>query len=125
MTIKGRKSKFDQFIRRSQVPRGFRPESDQEIEMMLDALGPCELPNEKCQQMLRKICGQEPMVWEIEIIENASPILHKGSTAEVNELVEMFRSKGSDIPPNLEEKLRELEKQAAEEYDEEKEELDG
>ncbi len=124
MTIKGRNSKFDQLIRRSQVPRGFRPESDAEIEMMLDALGPCELPKAKCQQMLRKICGQEPMVWEIEIIENAPPILNEESTAELNELVEMFRSKGSDIPPDLQEKLRELEKQAAEKYDEEKEELD-
>lgn len=124
MTSKGRKSMFDQLVRRSQVPRGFRPESDAEIEMMLDALGACELPEEKKQQMLRKICGQAPMVWEIEIIENASPIQQEESTAEENELVEMFRSKGTDVPPDLQEKLRELEKQAAEEYDEENEEFD-
>lgn len=123
MTIKGRKSEFDQLVRRSQVTKRFRPESDAEIQMMLDALGPCELPKEKCQQMLRKIRGQEPMIWEI--TKNAFPVQLDDSTSEVRELVEMFRSKGSEVPPDLLEKLRKLEKQAAEEYGEDHGELDG
>ncbi|WP_417379094.1 hypothetical protein [Gimesia sp.] len=116
MTIEDKEKMFDKLVRRSLVPKGFRPESDEGIEEMLDALGKCELSESKSNQMLRKIRGQEPMIWDRE--EGSTPVQHDDSTTDLREMVEMFRSKGDDVPPELQKKLRELEQQAAEEADE-------
>lgn len=116
MTIEDKEKMFDKLVRRSLVPKGFRPESDEGIEEMLDALGKCELSESKSNQMLRKIRGQEPMIWDRE--EGSTPVQHDDSTTNLREMVEMFRSKGDDVPPELQKKLLELEQQAAEEADE-------
>ena len=121
MTNQDEDRMFDKLVRRSLVPKGFRPESDQDIEAMFDALGESELSESKRERMLRKIRGEEPMIWEQD--QDSTPIDIE-SAADVREMVEMFRSKGEEVPPGLEEKLRELEQQAAEEPDEEDEEDD-
>jgi hypothetical protein len=122
MTNQDEDKMFDKLVRRSLVPKGYRPDSDQDIEAMFDALGGAELSESKHGRMLRKIRGEEPMIWDQ---EQDSPPVDIESAADVREMVEMFRSKGEEVPPELEEKLRELEQQAAEEYDEEDEGCDG
>lgn len=107
---------FDNLVRRSVVPKGFRPESDQEIEAMFEALGEIELSESKRNRMLGKIRGETPMCWEL---EQDSALVDIESSSELREMVEMFRSRGEEVPPDLEEKLRALEQQAAEEADEE------
>lgn len=116
MTNQDEDRMFDKLVRRSLVPRGFRPESDEDIEAMFDAFGESELSESKRKRMLRKIRGEEPLVWEQ---EQDSPSVRIESAADVREMVEMFRSKGEELPPELEERLRELEQQAAEEPDKE------
>lgn len=112
---------FDKLVRRSLIPKGFRPESDEDIDAMFDALGQSELSESKRNRMLRKICGEEPMSWNLK--QDSNPV-HVDSTTDIQEMVEMFRSKGEEVPPDLEEKLRELEQQAAKEADEEGDEGD-
>lgn len=107
---------FDGLVRRAIVPRGFRPQDDVEIELMLESLGPGEMSDEKLQRMLGKIQGQIPMVWDSEGSEVPS---WQSDSAEARELAEMYRAKGEELPPELEEKLREMESRAAEPPDEE------
>lgn len=119
MTYQDEDTMFDKLVRRSLVPKGFRPESDQDIEAMFDALGESELSESKRDRMLRKICGEEPVIWEKE--QDSTPV-DVESVSDIRETVEMFRSKGEEVPPELEEKLRELEQRAAEEPHEEEDE---
>lgn len=107
---------FDGLVRRAIVPRGFRPQNDQEIESMLDALGTGEMSDEKLQRMLGKIHGMIPMSWEADRTEATSLDLE---SVEARELAQMFRAKGEELPPELEQKLRELEQRAAQPPDEE------
>jgi len=112
---------LDGLVRRTIVPKGFRPETDAEIEAMLDGLGQGEMPDDKLQRMLGKINGQIPMSWERD--DEVSPY-RDCDTAEARELAEMFRAKGEELPPELQEKLREMEERAAE-YPDEEEDTDG
>lgn len=107
---------FDELIRRAIVPRGFRPQNDQEIETMLDALGAGNMSDEKYQRMLGKVHGEIPLSWET---DEAEAVSLESESMEARELAEMFRAKGEELPPELEKKLRELEERAAELPDEE------
>lgn len=55
MTNKNSDRVFDGLIHRSIVPKGFRPETDAEIEAMLESLGSGEISDEKRRRMLAKI----------------------------------------------------------------------
>jgi len=112
---------FDGLVRRAIVPRGFRPQSDAEIESMLDAIGPGDMSDAKLQRMLGKTHGRIPLSWEKEEPEASS---WQPNTAEARELAEMFRARGDELPPELEEKLREMEARAAE-FPDEEEDADG
>ena len=107
---------LDELVQRSLVPRGFRPESDEEIFTMLEGLGSGEVSEDKLSRMLGKIRGDSPMAWEAVSEESES---WQSDTAEAKELAEMFREKGEDLSPEQESKLREMEKRASELPDEE------
>jgi len=115
MNKKGEDRLFDALVRRAIVPKGYRPKSDEEIETMLGALGPSQVSDEKLERMLGNIKGLIPMSWESE--ESKSPSWQANS-AEAQELAAMYRAQGEELPPELEEKLREMEKRAAEPPDE-------
>ena len=102
---------FDGLVERAIVPRGFRPETDEEIEAMLDSLGHVEIAEDKLHRMIDKIEGNSPMSWDV--VENQDPVGISDS-AEARELAEMYRAKGEEIPRDLEERLREMEKRASE-----------
>jgi hypothetical protein len=102
---------FDGLVRRSLIPRGFRPTSDEEIEAMIDGLKGGEIPEEKLQRMLGKIRGDVPMSWE----EPEDSLAEQpAESKEASELAAMYRGEGDELSPELEEKLREFEKRAAE-----------
>ena len=101
---------FDGLVQRSLVPRGFRPETDEEIEAMLEGLGSGEVSQDKLQRMLGKIQGSTPMAWEVVAEESNS---WQSDSAEAKELAEMYREKGEELPPELEAKLREMEEKAS------------
>ena len=112
---------FDGLVQRSLIPRGFRPETDEEIEAMLEGLGGGEVSQDKLQRMLGKIQGSTPMAWEVVAEESDS---WQSDTAEAKELAEMYRAKGEKLPSELEAKLREMEEKASGLPDEE-DETDG
>ena len=101
---------FDGLVERSLVPRGFRPETDEEIEAMLGGLGGGEISQDKLQRMLGKIQGCTPMAWEVVAEESDS---WQSDSAEAKELAEMYRAKGEKLPSELEAKLREMEEKAS------------
>ena len=107
---------FDDLVLRALVPRGFRPESDDEIEAMLEALGDCDDSEERTQRLKAKILSNDGPDLEKELrIEGSVEI----DTSEANEFAEMFRGKGEDLPPELEQRLREMEDQASQPTDDE------
>jgi hypothetical protein len=103
---------FDGLVRRCIVPKGFRPQSDAEIAAMLDALGAYDLDDAKRDRMLRKIQGKEPMCWDVSSSDRTGLCNDMASTQQ---LVEMFRSRGEEIPPEIQEQLRKLEEEAGRE----------
>ncbi len=92
------------------VPDGYRPQSDEEIERMLGALGQQPIPADKRDRMLGKALGKIPKRWEV---EQDSVSSFSGDTSEAQELAEMHRAKGDDLPMDLERLLREMEERAA------------
>ena len=106
---------FDGLVERAIVPRGFRPETDEEIEAMLNSLGHVEIGENKLHRMIDKIEGSTPMGWDV--VEDQDPVVIPDS-AEARELAEMYRAKGEEIPPELEELLRDMERRASELPDE-------
>ena len=103
--------KIESLVRQTIVPIGFRPQSDREIDQMLDAFGPEEVTNAKLERMLDKISGrgghgsERPHVFFVAEFEE---------TSESKEMAEMFRAQGDDLPADLEEQLREMERRASE-----------
>lgn len=53
--------KINSLIHRALGPRGLRPESQGDIEAMLDTIGGEELSEEKFRRMMKKIKGKEPV----------------------------------------------------------------
>ncbi|QDV26037.1 hypothetical protein [Aureliella helgolandensis] len=92
------------------TPRGYRPESDEEIDAMLEGLGTEPLPKDKLERMLAKIRGDLPTVCDPSL--QAEFDLSKESS-EAHELAAMYRAQGKAIPPELAEKLRRMEERAA------------
>lgn len=102
---------FDDLVFRALVPKGFRPKTDAEIEQMLDGLGQVEIPKSKLERMVGKINGTIPMAWE----EFDEPIIAcEADSSDARELAELYRARGEVVPPEVEAKLRELERKAAE-----------
>jgi hypothetical protein len=56
-----KKNSLDGLLCRSLVPKKWRPETDAEIESMLDSIPNTPMPKAKVDRMLRKINGQEPV----------------------------------------------------------------
>jgi hypothetical protein len=92
------------------IPHGFRPKSNDEIEAMLETIGGEPLAEEKRERMLRKISGEEPIRVRPEQILN---VASEALTEEQKELVELWRAKGEEIPPDIRALLDEMEKRAA------------
>lgn len=102
------------------IPRGFRPKTNEEIEAMLETIGGEPLSDEKRERMLRKIRGEEPIgVREKQVVNIETQAL----TEEQKELVELWRNKSEEIPPDIQAILDDMEKRAADkEEDEDKDE---
>ena len=102
---------FDALLFRAMVPKGFRPSNDAEIEQMLNALGAVEVPEAKLSRMLGKISGAIPKGWEdgIEVQPDT-----EDESAEAREMAELYRARGEALPPELEAKLKEMERRASE-----------
>lgn len=98
------------------VPKGLRPDTPEEIDAMLDALGGDSLLEDDVQRMLRKIRGEETL---------GDPTAQRDRECCDDAAVEMtdaeralYRNRNEDIPPEVEELLQDLENEALEDGEE-------
>ena len=96
-------------VHKSTVLKGFRPETDNEIDAMLDGIGPSPMADDKVTRMLRKISGEEPLF----PIETCSESIAEAACEEAMELAAMYKAQGKPIPEELAAKLKLMEEQAA------------
>jgi hypothetical protein len=109
---------LNNLIYKAIVPKGLRPANRKELDAMLDATSGDVPSEESIQQMLRKIRGEEPI----------GHLYTKGIPAEgitsdevvdiSEEAIALYRNQGENIPPEIEEKLKEMEEHAQEENEE-------
>ena len=104
-------------IRRAAVPKGFRPRTSEELDLALNAMGDVDIDPQRVLSIVDRILSDEPIVFGRQTAETGPDEL-VGDCENLDELVEMFRSEG-DIPPDIAERLRELESEANREADEE------
>lgn len=103
---------INSLLRRALVPKGFRPGNQTDEEAMLQALGHVEIEPDHQARMLEKIRGQRPFDCE----QTPEPIVN--GEIEVNqELAAMFKNEGEDLPPEIADRLKELESEASQEPD--------
>ena len=91
------------------IPRGLRPESNEDIDAMLDAIGGEKHTDDKLQRMMHKIKG------EIHIHPDRNDTSENGhieATERENELMAMYRDGDNNISPDSQEKLDDMTKRA-------------
>ena len=111
---------LEQLLRRALVPKGFRPRTEEGVGEVLDALGQVEISDLERDRVVDKILGRRPYYKEL---ESESICEHEQVPSKSEELVEMFRGEGEEIPPEVAERLRQLEAEATQEPDDEEEDL--
>jgi hypothetical protein len=98
MSIEDQDQRLTDLIAEALIPRGFRPQSDNEIEALLDAMDSEPLNEEEIKHILAKARGKVPIgerkVASIEQIEYAFSESEK-------ELVALYRSQGKELPPEI------------------------
>ncbi len=97
-------------IRRAVVPKGFRPRTSDELDQSLNAMGDIDIAPNRVSSIVDRILLDEPIVFGRQMAET-NPDESISDRENLSELVEMFRSEG-DIPPEIAERLRELESEA-------------
>lgn len=124
MTENNSDKRLERLVRRAGVPRGFRPQSDAEIEKLLDTVGGEPYSKDKLARMLAKIRGDHLEARPSAPTPSASAAFASLSESE-RELAELYRAQGKPLPPELEAKLKEMERRAAEPPPEDKPEHGG
>ena len=105
---------FGRLLHRAIVAKGLRPTTAVDIDKMLNAVKGEPLSDEKLQRMLRKINGLEPMGTS-SVDETACYHGIESQLSETEaELLALHRAQRQPLPPELEAKLKELAKRAAE-----------
>lgn len=102
---------LDALLRRSLIPRGYRPERDADIEKMLAAMDDEGMTLEKHERMLRKINGEEPTF--VPLPHSDSTEVAEQLSEQERELVALHRAQGKPLPPDLAAKLKAMEQRAA------------
>lgn len=102
--------KLHELVYRSVVPIGYRPRSDSDIEAMLDTIDCEPLSQQQQERVLRKIKGEEPVGIAG---DDDCPASSVEETEAERELAAMFKAEGDEIPPEIQEKLKQMEDEAA------------
>lgn len=112
--------RLDALLRRSLIPKGYRPTSPADIDRLLSTIDPVIIDEPAMQRMLRKINGEEPMFPE----RPATAMPEVALTEEERELVALHRSGNTPLPPDLAAKIKALEERASKDVDDDQEETD-
>jgi len=115
MPIEDQERRLMDLIAEALIPRGFRPQSDNEIEALLDAMDNEPLSEEEIKRILAKARSKMP-IGERNVAP-VEPIDYPLSESE-KELVALYRSQGKELPPEIQKKLEELRKKAKENEEE-------
>jgi len=115
-------AELNELLFKAIVPKGLRPETPEEIDAMLDAIGG-ETPSENAvQRMLRKIRGEEPLANPQENIDFGP------SGAEAVDLSDaelaLYRNRNDDVPPEIDQLLQDMEHEALEDTEDDKDNKD-
>lgn len=119
MSQEGKNQKqINRVIYNAFVPKGLRPESIEDIDGMLDAIGGQEYSDDKFQRMMQKIKGEEPL--------HANHNKYTESfceeiTESESELMAMHRDGSEKVSPDSQKKLDEM-RNRVRKHDEEREE---
>ena len=116
-------AELSELVFRAIVPKGLRPETPEEIDAMLDAIG-SEVPSEESvQRMLRKVRGEEPLAEPCG--ETGSGDSRMGSVELPETEAALYRNREDEIPPEVERMLQEMENEALEDGEEWESEADS
>ncbi len=91
------------------LPPDLCPSAPDAIEAMLDAAGGKPLGNEQLERMLKKARGELPVG---ERNEDDPDWSEEGVSEEEEGLLALHRNESGELPPDVEEKLRQLREQA-------------
>lgn len=100
---------LNKLVYKAHVPKGLRPETNEDINAMLDAIGGDKYTEEKIQRMMQKIKGQIPLYSETENMEDSSFV---EMTEQENELLAMHRDGSEEISSDSQKLLDEMRKRA-------------
>lgn len=114
MTNRNEDAFMDGLFRRALVPKGFRPRTEEGVDEVLRALGQVEVSDEERQRVVEKILGLRSHKKSSEAKSDCAP---EQMDSRTEELVEMFRGESEDVPPEIAERLKQLENEAAQEPD--------
>jgi hypothetical protein len=109
VSINDNDKKLYESIYKAIVPKGLRPESQKDIDAMLETIGGEVLSQDKFQRMLRKIKGEEPLGFEAQCKSSESA---ESLTSREEKLVVLYREQGKAIPPEIQKKLEDMRKRA-------------
>ena len=99
----------NRLVYKARVPKGLRPETNEDIDAMLDAIGGDKYSDEKTKRMMQKIMGQIPLHSET---VNITDSFYEEITEQENELMAMHRDGNKDISSDSQKKLDEMRKHA-------------
>ena len=105
---------INKLIYKAHVPKGLRPETNEDIDAMLDAVGGGKYPDEKIQRMMQKIKGHFPLHSETANLPDSS---YEEITEQESELLAMHRDGSEDISSDSQKILDEMRKRARKEHE--------
>lgn len=104
------------------VPKGLRPETPEEIDAMLDALGGEMQSEDDVQRMLRKIRGEEPLG---DPTAERGRDCHEDAAAELSDAeLALYRNRNEDVPPEVDQMLQDMEDEALRDGEEDEDDSD-
>ena len=116
-------AELNEVVFKAIVPKGLRPETPEEMDAMLDAIGG-EAPSEDTvQRMLRKIRGEEPLGEPQERSGQDSP--GDAATELPAEELALYRNRNDDIPPEVEQLLQDMEGEAMKDGEDDEDDVDS
>jgi len=116
MPGKYNEQKLNSLIFEAIIPKGLRPESQSDIEVMLDVTGGEKFTEDKLQRMLGKVRGEEPIGFcDWKSLDSLEKL-----TERQQELVVFYRSRGRELPQEVKSKLDEIRRRAQESKDKHK-----
>jgi len=115
-------AELNELLFKAIVPKGLRPETPEEIDAMLDAIGG-ETPSENAvQRMLRKIRGEEPLGNPQENIDLGPSGVEAMDLSDAE--LALYRNQNDDVPPEIDQLLQDMEHEALEDTEDDKDNKD-